>query len=361
MKLLTRHISLTVLQAIAMTAVILIGIEFFILFVNELDDLGRGQYGVLEALTFVCLQLPMQLYQLAPMVSLIGSLMGLGTLAAHSELTVMRASGLSPLQLSRVVLMTALVLMALIAGLGETVAPQARQMAVNLKAIQTSQGQALRDRGGVWLRRDDHYIHIGTILDARHLKKIADFVFSKQGVLKQARSIDEAVYDNNHWQLTQVETTTFFKTKTRTQHNADHTWEISLKPQLLQLAKLDPEEMTTRQLHATIQNKKQHHLATQRYALLFWERVMQPFATMVMMLLAIPFVFGSLRTASVGARLATGLMVGLGFYFMNRLLGPLSLVTHLPASLSASLPTLMVACFGLYLHKKASQRQKIVV
>src|SRR4051794_6091215 len=131
MKLLGRHIAKTLLAAIAVVTLMLAGLEVFILFVNQLNELGKGDYGILQASFFVFLQLPYQVYLFFPMACLLGTLTGLGVLANHRELIVMRAAGMSIGQITLAVFKVALVLILLVTLMGEFLVPKLSGMANN--------------------------------------------------------------------------------------------------------------------------------------------------------------------------------------------------------------------------------------
>lgn len=62
MKLLDRYIANNVLLAIGLVTLLLAGLQIFILMVNQLEDLGRGDFGIIQAAIYVCLQMPYQVY-----------------------------------------------------------------------------------------------------------------------------------------------------------------------------------------------------------------------------------------------------------------------------------------------------------
>src|SRR3979490_243115 len=64
--------------------------------IGELSDIGTGGYRLQHALAFVALTVPSRAYETFPLAVLIGTLYALSHLAANSEYTVMRSSGLSP-------------------------------------------------------------------------------------------------------------------------------------------------------------------------------------------------------------------------------------------------------------------------
>ena len=80
------------------------------MFIDQQDDIGTGHYTALAAFGYTLLNLPQHAYELLPITALIGSLLGLGSLARGSELTVVRATGVSVARLAGIALLAGLLL-----------------------------------------------------------------------------------------------------------------------------------------------------------------------------------------------------------------------------------------------------------
>ena len=85
---LDRYIGVHVFLAILSVLGVIVGLALLFAFIDELGDI-EGGYGLLQALEYVLLTTPRRLYEMLPMAALIGCLIGLGTLASNSELTIM--------------------------------------------------------------------------------------------------------------------------------------------------------------------------------------------------------------------------------------------------------------------------------
>lgn len=107
---LDRYIGTSVFLAILSVLGIIVGLALLFAFIDELGDLSDS-YGTLEALIYVVLTLPRRAYEMLPMAALIGCLIGLGSLASNSELTIMRAAGVSVGRIVWAVMKPMLVLM----------------------------------------------------------------------------------------------------------------------------------------------------------------------------------------------------------------------------------------------------------
>lgn len=352
MKILDRYIAKTVLGSIGLVTLLLAGLQIFILFVNQLGDLGRVDFGIAQASIFVLLQLPHQLYMFFPMASLLGSLIGLGLMANHSELIVMRASGMSIGQITTSVLKASFVLILLVTTLGETLVPVMSHYANDSKTSALSGGQGLRTEQGMWLRYGTDFISIGTILPGIVLNNVYQFRFNESHNLQLARYIREAKYVDGVWTAYDVKQTEFSTDHVEAKTHSELLWDVPIKPQILKISSSDPDEMTLHELNQYLREQNRGHQTAASYQLAFLQRIAQPLTTMVMMILAIPFIFGPLRSSTMGSKLLVGASVGFGFHMLNHFLGPVSIVFQWPPALAAFGPTLIFALLGLYLMKR---------
>lgn len=352
MRILERYVAKTVLSAIGLVTLMLAGLQIFILFVNQIDDLGKADFDIVQAAMYVFLQMPYQVYLFFPMASLLGCLIGLGILANNSELVVMRAAGMSISQITGAVLKASVLIIVLVTTLGETIVPSMSHYANDYKASALSGGQALRTAQGVWLRYGNDFISIGLILPDNVLQAIYQFRFDDQHNLQLAREIREVRYVDNAWVAYDVKQTAFASDHTKVDHYASLPWDVPVKPQVLKISSTDPDEMTLHELNRYLREQKRSQQNAQSYKLAFMQRIIQPLTTVVMMILAIPFIFGPLRSSTMGSKLLVGAVVGFGFHIMNRFFGPVSMVFQWPPEIAAVGPTLVFALLGLYLMRR---------
>ena len=353
MRLLDRYIAKTVLSAIGLVTLMLIGLQIFILFVNQLEDLGKLDFGMWQATVFVLLQMPYQVYLFFPMASLLGSLIGLGILANNSELVVMRAAGMSIWQITLAVLKAALLVIIMVTAIGETIIPKFAYVANDQKMQALSGGQALRTATGVWLRYKNDFIMVGTILPDNRLLDVFQFRFDAQYHLQLARKIERIERHNGVWRAYGVAETKLQDESTQAQHIPEMNWDVFILPSILNVSSSEPDEMTLVQLHQYLRAQKRSHQSAVNFQLAYWQRLIQPLTTLVMMVLAIPFIFGPLRSSSMGSKLMVGAAVGFGFHMINHFFGPVCEVLQWPPVVAGLGPTAVFALLGLYIMRRA--------
>lgn len=352
MKLLERYIAKTVLASIALVTLMLAGLQIFMLFVDQLDNLGKGDYGIAQAASFVFLQMPYQVYLFFPMASLLGCVIGLGIMANHHELVVMRAAGMSIGQVTVAVLKASLVVIVLVTVFSETLMPHMVRFANDKKMEAISGGQALRTAKGVWMRNHNDFLNIGSIQPNNILESVYQFHFDNAHHLRVTRKIAKIDYVNGAWQAHDIVETVIEEGQTKIRKLPAMVWDVPLKPSILSVSGSEPDEMTLQDLYHYLHAQKKSHQTVMNYKLAFWQRVFQPLTTIVMMVLAIPFVFGPLRSSTMGSKLLAGATVGFGFHIINRFLGSVSQVYQFSPTLAAIGPTCLFALLGLYLMRR---------
>ena len=204
----------------------------------------------------------------------------------------------------------------------------------------------------MWLRQDNDFIHIDTILPHNILLNVSQFRFTPEHQMQLARHIEKIHYQSGQWIAEHVAETRITNERTIVQSTPQTVWDVPLKPRILQVGGSEPDEMTLHELRQYLRIQKENNQPGLNYKLAFWQRVLQPLTTAVMMLLAIPFIFGPLRSSTMGAKLLAGATLGFSFHIINRIFGPISQVLQWPAEIAAFAPTLLFALLGVYLMRR---------
>lgn len=348
MNLIDRYLGKTILHTIFLVLFAIAGIEFFILMIGEFGDIGHHQYTIFSALVFVCLNLPEQIYQLFPMAGLLGMLMAFGMMANHSELVILQSAGMSPLRITASALKTLLILLIAISALGEVIAPKATGYANTFKSTLLQGDQAKTGAFyDLWLRIQNNFVHIHEIDQQQNLFGITWYQFDDQNNLTLASLAKTAHYQNDQWIAQDVQQTFFTSKKTLVQREPNIVAPFSMTPKILLDMTENPNDLSLGALHQSMEFHSHSHSESNAFQFAFWRRIIQPFASLVMMLLAIPFIFGPLRSASNSLRLVVGISVGFCFYYMNQFFGPVILLLHWSPLIGAMLPTILFGCVGI--------------
>lgn len=349
----TVYIGKTILTMILLTILLFVGLDLIFSWVGELRYVGTGHYTIGRAAWFILLSLPESIAEIFPMAGLVGTLLGLGLLASRSELIVMRSAGLSIKDIIIAVLKVALFLVVIAWLLGECAAPALDKLAHRHKAIALSDGQALHTAHGTWMREGEQFIHIQSMQNSQHLLGVTRYQFDKNMALQKMSFAREAKYEDNHWIMYDIKETQFEGEVTIKKRMPSEAWPSHIEPSIINVLNVkDMDELSLKGLWKTMRYRQENALDAKPYELAFWQKIVRPFATLVMMFLAIPFIFGPLRSSTMGLRMLVGVFVGFGFYTINQLFGPLTLVYPLPSILGAWLPLFVFFGMGLFLLRR---------
>ncbi len=353
MKILDHYIGKQIVLTILMVAFALLGFDLFFHLVHELKVVGKGQYGLSVALTFLGLSIPTRLYTMFPWSALIGSLIGLGMLANHSELVVMRTAGISVLRITWAVLKAALILLIFVVLLGEGIAPITERLAQTKRTFALSGGQTIETAFGVWVRQGEEFIHIQTVRADGELQGITRYQFDNNRKLKRAIFAKSALPEKGHWRLKQVKGTEFLSQGTRVFQEETQFVPHLLEPEILQTAMVKhPERLSLLTLWRTIHHRLKNELNAENYELAFWSKVFQPVVILMMVFLAVPFVFGPLRSVSIGSKVLVGIFVAFLFHTVNSLFVPLAIVYQFPPILAVLLPIIVFSGLGFWILRR---------
>lgn len=350
--ILGRYIAKVIIVATGLSTLIITGVVFLITLLGELKNIGEGDYSAGQAIFYVFLRLPNELYKFSPMLILLGSIIGLSILSSHKELAVMRASGFSIRKIIFSALSAALLLTLLISFVGEWVAPNLSYKAEVSKENAKNAGQAVVTSAGVWLHVDNNFIHVRHVVGRHLFEDVTRYQFDNQHHLLAAFYAKTLTLQNNEWQMYDVLKTSFYNEQTKSEFFPQLDWSLKFNPNLLNIGLVEPNEMSLPKLSKFAHYLKQNGLQATEYQYEFWHRVFQPFASLIMIFLAIPFVLGTLSTSTMGWRIVVGIMTGFAFFISNAFLGQLCVVFQLPTILAASLPLVAFTLFGIFLSNR---------
>jgi len=306
---LDRYIGISVFMAILAVLGIILGLATLFAFIDEMSDVS-DTYTLLDVLSYVLLTAPRRLYDMLPMAALIGCLIGLGSLASNSELTIMRAAGVSIGRIVWAVMKPMLVLMLAGVLVGEYVAPASESIAQANRSLAQGSGDSQSAKHGLWHRQGDEFIHVNSVQPNGVLYGVTRYRFDNERHMLSASFARRAEFDTDHWQLSDVSTTLFHEKNTEVVSTPVERWDVALSPQLLNTVVMTPESLSISGLWSYIHYLADQGLNNGRYWLAFWVKVLQPLVTAALVLMAISFIFGPLRSVTLGQRVFTGVLVG---------------------------------------------------
>jgi lipopolysaccharide export system permease protein len=346
--ILARYILRTIFAYTALVLAVLLVLGALFLFINEQDDIGTGSYTATQAMTYVAFNLPNFATQLLPVAALIGSLLGLGNLARGSELVVMRASGITTLQMCSWLAVAGLILAMLMAGVSEFVAPPLERYGRQVKVFSKYNEFSFAGNRGAWVRDGNTIISVEQQSTESRFGGVQIFRFGPGRVLLEAGRADAASLDGGSgWKLENYAETSFSESGTTARSVAVEDFRSTLSPDFLGLAVVEPDAMGLRDLGAYVAHLKRNDLDASRFEVALWSRMARYVALMLVLMLALPFSLGPLRATGQGAKMIVGILIGAGFVMVSQTLENSGQILGLSPLATGWLPTALLGALTL--------------
>ncbi len=355
-RLIARH----VIGSVLVVWLVLVGFDTVIHLARELGDLNKD-YGVVQAVAYIALTVPRRVYEMFGHAALIGSLVGLGGLAASSELTALRASGMSRLRIMLSALGAIAVLLVGVVIIGETLGPAGEQRAQALQVAVRSSGLNLTTRSGLWARDGGDIVNAKGVRTlqkgARTQVRLSDvriFSIADTGVLQRVVLAATAMSQPGEWRLEDVRITHFDAGGTHAEERATMAWPTRLDARLLELSIVDPAYMALRDLSRNIDYLRANDQNADSYLIAWWGRLFYPLNVLLLVLAVLPMAFGSLRAGGLGKRIFIGVLLAIAWFFLQRALVSVATVYGITAWLANLTPAVLLAILAAIHYRRTA-------
>ena len=355
-----RLVALSVLGSLLTVWLVLTGFDAVTQFLRQLGNVGKHGYTVTDATVYVLVTFPRRAYEMFGNAALIGGLLGLGGLAGTGELTALRAAGMSRLRIAGSAVGVVAVLIVGVVVMGETLAPWGDQQAQAMQLRAKTGSLGMGTSSGLWARDGNDVINArGTSLKQQggvgsvQLSDVRVFTFGADGKLGRLVWAKTAEHNGKQWVLHDVRVTTLDAQGTHASTAAALPWRSSLDPQVLAQSVIQPQYLSMRDLRRNMDYLQGNGQSPGTYAVAFWARALYPLNVLVLVLCAMPFAFGTLRSGGLGKRLFIGMLLAIGWYFMQQAMVNFGTVYGLPPFLANLLPAMLLACIAwLYFRRR---------
>lgn len=348
MKILDTYIAKTIIAGALLALMVLVALDVFFALINQLEDVGKGDFRYLDAVLYVLYTLPRRIYDLFPASVLVGSLLSLGALAGNNELVAMRAAGVSVKRIMRSAAQAGLVLLLAVALLGEFLVPVAEDRAREIAARKSGMNVGHADGRGLWLKDDNYFVYVGTIFPGARLQDVYIHRVDTSNRLVSSAYAESALPKSEVWELRNIHKTFFTANSVQRQFIETEHWSTRLNPKIFEVLNLQPSAMSARDLRAYVDYLDRNRLDSTTYQLAFWLKIMTPVSCVVMLFIVLPFVFGSLRSVNSGQLLVIGILLGLGFYILIQIASRMGQIYGIPPFISATFPVICFTIVGLF-------------
>ena len=348
MTLLFRYLSRQILASFGLALVALLMLFGIFDLMGELDSVRQDGYTTGRALLFVLLSMPGRAQELLPIAALLGAIFAFARLAANSEFTVIRASGLSTPRLAGYMAALGILLGGATLLVGEYLTPPAERLAQQIKIRGTTGIVAQEFRSGLWAKDGRTFVNIRQMLPDASLVNLRMYEFDDRFQLHRIRLAESAHWSETaQWQLNNVTETTLSDRGTQVSRLPSLTWQSPITPDLLSVLMVNPDRMAVTTLYSYVNYLQANQQKATRYEIALWSKLAFPLAAPVMLLLALPFAYQQPRSGRLGSRILIGVLIGLGFHLLNRMFGHLGLLNDWPPVFSALLPLTVFSAAAL--------------
>ncbi len=350
MKICYRYIAWRVFTGMIISTVVLLPLFSFFDLLDQLDDVGKGTYATKDAFLYTAMLMPRRFIQIAPFVALLGTVGALGGLAVNLELVAMRVAGFSPLMISLAPVGVGGLLIASTVVLEYLVAPQFQQQAIVLRAVALEQGAELGKGLGIWTRNEQNILRIGEMQHKGRAVDIEVMHFDKQGLMTAHVHAQYAdIFDKSMWKLHDVTIRTFTSHRISLRKVRTLRWHSFLGPEDIATLTKPPESLTPLELLHHAEFLKMTGQKADAYTMALWRKVGSVVMTIAMILIAIPFVFGSVREG-LGGKLVLAALMGISIYLFDQIVANIGLVFQLNplvVSIAPGITLIVIATYWL--------------
>lgn len=352
MNIIDRYIGQAVIAGVFSVLIILTAVYVVFAFGGESGKIGQADYTVWRAIEYSLYLVPRRIYELFPLSMLLGTMLGLGWLANNNELVIIRMAGISLIRIIGSIMKAAFMLMLLAIVIGEGIAPPLHQYATEQRMKSLNRLINVNTDYGLWAKDGETFINVNRVQNDGRLIGVNLYQFAENNFIKRRISARQAIYDGQQWQLKSVKETIYNDNSYIVNKYKNMKWKTLLDLSMVKTVATKPELLSVWKLKNYIKYLKNNDLAYSKYELVYWSKIFSPFTILAMVLLAVPFVFGSMRQVSIGKQILLGFMVGVTYYIGSRLIGQMGIVYGAPVILSALLPTLVVIALTLWSYRR---------
>ena len=350
MSVLSRYLTKQVFLAMLLVFVFMTSFFFILRFLDEVNYQLAGDYQVKEAFYYILLTTAETNYEYMPFIIMIGCLFALGNLSNYSELTVLRAAGMSISAIVRPVFINVALLLFVVMLVNETLTPKWSHQGDVLKQSAASQGGS--SIYGEWKKEGNSFVYLGAVDDSK-LSHVQSFRFI-QNQLMHTQSFPKLAYNNDEltWQSAKGDVSWRFKQGRWIKSDTSQPPNFEFTPDILQANQVRDSLLSLKELIGLMNYSQNQQIDKTHFSAAFYLKVFMPIITLALVWMCSIFVFGSTRKTAIGTRIFIGVLVGIILKLMQNLLTPMVINYSLHPVFLGLIPLIIIVVMGLYLQRK---------
>jgi lipopolysaccharide export system permease protein len=351
-RILYRYVTREYLKTFALSLCSLILIYVIVLFFQKVNVFIRYEAPFYLVFEYLLFKIPEVTFQWTlPYAVLLSTLLTLGGLARHSEITALKAGGISLYRITLPVFLIAL-LVSFFSFLGnEYLVPFANQTTRYLLDVKVRKEKPVTffKNYKIWYRSGPRIFNI-QLLDPekKTLKGFTLYQFNDRFECVQRVDAREVHWRNGGWRLysgavRELDSDNSLKTTLFREMDfpMTETWESFRK------IERDPEEISYSELRTYIQRIQSSGYDATRYLVKLHSKLSYPLLNLIMVLIGIPFALKTSRSGGVALSIGMSVLIGLVYGVMFYVFVSFGKSGVLPPLLSSWIPTLIFGLSGV--------------
>lgn len=334
--------------AVALAMASLVGVLELL---QRLEDLGRPGVRLVDLVLQALLQVPENLVDLVPVITVVATAAVFGGLQAHRELTVMRASGVSLWALTRIAMIPGLgvVLAALLAL--QWLTPLFHEGPERITGTGLGETSLWHPWHGLWVRKGNEFLNVRHIELGRIPADISILSFARDGRLERQVTAERALIEPGQiWKLEGARVREFdAEGKRALDEHPELEWESFLSSRQLDLLLRPPAALPLTDLWRYLEGLRARGQEVAEFELVFWRRLALPLAGLGMVLAAMAVAAAPLRTRVVSLRVSLAVAIGLAYLLLEGMAGFAGLVLNVTPVMIAFGPPIVLSLFAWWL------------
>jgi len=347
--MISRYLNKEFLINILMILLGLIALFAFFDFMQEINDLGKGNYGLLQVLIFVALTIPGRIYEIIPLAVLLGSMLAIGQLSHSSELTIIRSAGYSIKKIAKTLVLVGIFFTFLTIIIGDFITPSSEKAAQQIKINSTASVVSQEFKSGFWIKDGNNFVNIENVLPDASLEDINIYEFDSNFNLRTISKAKRGQFIDGEWKLEAITQKIINEKNIGTIEIDKGSWKSLMRPEMINALIISPEKMSTINLFKFINYLKQNNQKSTKYEVALWEKIIYPIMPIIMIIFAVPFGFFQERSGGKFFKMFIGIIAGICYQIFNTMIRHLSLLYDWQPFLSALIPTLIFLSIGMYM------------
>jgi lipopolysaccharide export system permease protein len=323
----------------------------FLELVSQLDDIGKGSYQTIDAFLYVAYTLPGRVLGLAAVSSLLGAIVGLGTLANTDELLAMRSCGISVFRVARVLLSAGSVIIIGVLLLTQFVVPPLEQKAKINRELALSEEGSLLSSGGFWTRdSNNRFINVRSSAAGVGLADVSIYEFDDQGKpISYVGAAKTEIGKDGQWVGHDARQINFSDKLITDQVEPSLALDVFLNTRQINILSITPAMLSLDELYQYIQVLRERGQNTEQFVLALWQKTTLPLKVGAMLFFSLPFVFGTAREVNPGRRVTLGAIAGISYYYFDQALGYMGLLLGVHPAFTTLLPLAIIILIATWL------------